>query len=283
MREGFLAQSRRFEAKNTLPRDRNKLSWMKYLQDGERALCLQKYLVGVCGNANEGTPKGDTFECQRWGPENDRLASFDGIHMVDYVTSSGAPQVHSHTLEESIGRQVRQLRTRLGLTGAEFAAAAQISTSMLSKIETGQISASLQTLQSIATALNVPIANLFAIHEPRQDCSFVPANSGVTIERRGTKAGHKYQLLGHSLDREIAVEPYLITLAQDAVPYTSFQHEGLEIIYMLTGQVTYRHGDTSHTLNPGDTLFFDSSAPHGPETLHSLPMTYLSIIIYRRD
>jgi transcriptional regulator with XRE-family HTH domain len=203
--------------------------------------------------------------------------------MAGYATSSGAPKIRPKTLEEAIGRQVRRLRSKIGLTGAEFASAAGISTSMLSKIETGQISASLQTFQSIATALNVPIAALFVSHESRQDCSFVPANQGVTIERQGTKAGHKYQLLGHMLDRELAVEPYLITLAEDAVPYTSFQHEGLEIIYMLSGQVTYRHGDLSYILSPGDTLFFDASAPHGPEELHALPMTYLSIIIYPRD
>jgi transcriptional regulator with XRE-family HTH domain len=204
------------------------------------------------------------------------------ISVNDYDTSSGAPKVRTKTLEEAIGRQVRHLRGKIGFTGAEFAAAAGISTSMLSKIETGQISPSLQSLQLIAKALNVPIARLFEAPEVREDCSYVPANQGVTIERRGTKAGHKYQLLGHSLDREIAVEPYLITLAQDAVPYTAFQHEGLEIIYMLTGKVTYRHADVAYTLNPGDTLFFDARAAHGPEGLHELPMTYLSIIIYPR-
>jgi transcriptional regulator with XRE-family HTH domain len=85
--------------------------------------------------------------------------------MSDYKTGSGAPQTQMRTLEEAIGRQVRHLRTKLGLSGAEFAAAAGISASMLSKIETGQISASLQTLQAIATALNVPIASLFAVYE----------------------------------------------------------------------------------------------------------------------
>src|SRR3974390_23096 len=117
--------------------------------------------------------------------------------MTDYTTGSGGPQTHTRTLEEAIGRQVRQLRTKLGMSGAEFAPAAGISPSMLSKIETGQISASLQTLPSIALALNAPIASLFSVYEEHQDCSFVPSGHGVTIDRRGTKAGHRYQLLGH--------------------------------------------------------------------------------------
>jgi transcriptional regulator with XRE-family HTH domain len=204
--------------------------------------------------------------------------------MIDYVTGSGAPRATAPTLEEALGRQIKQLRTNLGLTGAEFASAAAISASMLSKIETGQISPSLQTLQGIAHALNVPIANLFSGHDRHhQDCSFVPAGTGVTIDRRGTKAGHRYQLLGHSLDGDVVVEPYLITLMDDAVPYTAFQHAGIEMIYMLTGQVTYRHGDRYYDLKPGDTLLFDSTALHGPDRLKELPMTYLSVIIYPRS
>jgi hypothetical protein len=31
---------------------------------------------------------------------------------------------------------------------------------------------------------------------------------------------------------------------------------------------------------PGDSLFFDADAPHGPEVLISLPARYLSIICY---
>ena len=81
----------------------------------------------------------------------------------------------------------------------------------------------------------------------------------------------------------IAVEPYLISLSKDAIPYTAFQHEGLELIYMLSGSVRYRHVDRSYLLQPGDTLFFDSSGSHGPEELLSSGVQYLSIIIYPRS
>jgi DNA-binding XRE family transcriptional regulator/uncharacterized RmlC-like cupin family protein len=200
-----------------------------------------------------------------------------------YTTSSNAPPQMRRTLEQTLGSHIRSLRKKLGLSGAKFAAAAGVSTSLLSKIETGQISASLNTLQAIARVLDVPIASLFAAYDDRQDCSYVPAGQGVTIDRRGTKAGHRYQLLGHSLGGAIAVEPYLITLAEDAVPYTGFQHEGVELIYMLSGEVDYRHGQSIHTLRAGDTLFFDARALHGPEYLRKLPATYLSIITYARD
>jgi transcriptional regulator with XRE-family HTH domain len=200
-----------------------------------------------------------------------------------YVTGSNAPGIAQRSLEQAIGAQVRTHRTRLGLKAADLAAAAGISGSLMSKIETGQVSASLSTLQAVAVALNVPLAQFFAAAEDQRDCSYVRHGQGVVIERRGTKAGHQYTLLGHSVSGELVVEPYLITLSREAVPYTAFQHAGVELIYMLTGRVIYRHADKSYELGPGDTLMFDATAAHGPEELVELPMTYLSIITYARN
>jgi transcriptional regulator with XRE-family HTH domain len=201
----------------------------------------------------------------------------------DYVTGSSAPGVARRSLEQAIGGEVRAHRTRLGLKATDLAAAAGISGSLMSKIETGQVSASLSTLQAVANALNVKLAQFFAAAEDQRDCSYVRAGQGVVIERRGTKAGHQYTLLGHSISGELVVEPYLITLSREAVPYTAFQHEGVELIHMLTGRVVYRHADKTYALGPGDTLMFDATAAHGPEELTELPMTYLSIIAYTRN
>ncbi|MDF2995960.1 MAG: transcriptional regulator, family [Xanthobacteraceae bacterium] len=198
-------------------------------------------------------------------------------------TGSGAPAASDRTLEQALGLQVRAVRRGLDLTVSDLASAAGISVGMLSKIENGLISPSLGTLQAISNVLNVPLSTLFAGFEEKRDCSFVPAGQGVHIERRGTKVGHQYELLGHALGGEVAVEPYLITLSEEAVPYTGFRHAGVEFIHMLSGEVIYRHGDRVYHLRPGDSLLFDSGANHGPEELLVRPMTYLSIIVYPRE
>jgi len=201
----------------------------------------------------------------------------------DLTTGSSAPAEQDRTLERTIGGQVRSLRRRLDLSVSDLASAAGISAGMLSKIENGQISASLGTLQSIAAALSTPMSTLFAAFDEKRDCSFVKSGQGVVIERRGTKVGHVYQLLGAALGGDVVVEPYLITLREDAVPYTGFRHAGTEFIYMLSGEVVYRHGEETYRLTPGDSMLFDSSALHGPEELVKTPMTYLSIIVYPRQ
>jgi transcriptional regulator with XRE-family HTH domain len=199
-------------------------------------------------------------------------------------TGSRAPsELSTRALEASIGFEVRRLRKSMELTVSQLGLMAGISAGMLSKIENGSISPSLSTLNALARALNVSMSSLLAESEERRDCSFVKAGQGVRIERRGTKAGHLYDLLGHSLAGSIAVEPFLITLKRDAQPYTNFRHAGVEFIYMLSGKVRYRHAEGTYVLKPGDALFFDAAARHGPEELIEAPMQYLSIIIYPRQ
>ncbi|SNB72123.1 transcriptional regulator, XRE family with cupin sensor [Arboricoccus pini] len=200
----------------------------------------------------------------------------------DLTTGSGAPAIVERPLEQALGHEIRQLRRRHDMTVNELATAAGISSGMLSKIENGQISPSLATLQMLAVALSVPITALFSSFEERRDCSFVKAGQGVPIERRGTKIGHLYELLGHVSSSDVIVEPYLITLKEEAEAYVSFQHAGMELIYMLSGELIYRHGGKSYHMRQGDTLLFDAGALHGPETLIERPCNYLSIIMYQR-
>jgi transcriptional regulator with XRE-family HTH domain len=187
-----------------------------------------------------------------------------------------------NNLEVAIGHEVRAFRKKLGLTVADLAAASGISLGMLSKIENGNISPSLGTLQALSRALGVPVTGFFRRFEENRSAVYVKAGTGMEIERRGTRAGHQYKLLGHIGDNTsgVTVEPYLIELNAESDVFPTFQHEGMEFLYMLEGEVQYRHGNLLYTLQPGDSLFFNADAPHGPEVLSRLPIRFLSIISY---
>lgn len=187
-----------------------------------------------------------------------------------------------NVLEVAIGHEVRAFRKKLGITVADLAAATNISLGMLSKIENGITSPSLTTLRSLSRALGTPLTSFFRRFEEERNAVFVKAGQGVDVERRGTRAGHQYTLLGHvgSNSAGVMVEPYLITLSEASDVFPTFQHGGMEFLYMLEGEVVYRHGNELYRMTPGDSLFFDADAPHGPEELTRLPIRYLSIISY---
>ena len=188
----------------------------------------------------------------------------------------------ANNLEMAIGHEVRTYRKKLGITVADLAAATGMSVGMLSKIENGNIAPSLTALQALSKALGMPITAFFKGFEEPKSASFVKAGEGVNLERRGTRAGHHYSLLGHIENNTsgVVVEPYLITLNAESDVFPTFQHEGMEFLYMLEGEVVYRHGDSLYRMRMGDSLFFDADAPHGPEELVTLPARYLSIISY---
>ncbi len=185
-------------------------------------------------------------------------------------------------LEVAIGREVKSYRKQHGITVAELAKSTGLSIGMLSKIENGMTSPSLTTLQTLAHALSVPLTSFFKGFEESREAVHVKAGEGLEADRRGTRAGHQYNLLGHigANTSGVIVEPYIITLSEKSDVFPDFQHDGIELIYMLEGEVEYRHGDNTFLLEPGDSLFFDADAPHGPQKHLKLPARYLSIISY---
>lgn len=191
-------------------------------------------------------------------------------------------ETQEKNLEMAIGRSVREHRKARGMTVADLAGATGLSVGMLSKIENGVTSSSLNTLQTLSSALSVPITSFFRRFEEKRAAVHVKAGTAVEMDRAGTRAGHHYSLLGHlgANHSGVVVEPYLISLNEKSDIFPTFQHDGIELLYMLDGEVLYRHGDQSFHLRPGDSLFFDADAPHGPEELIRLPIRYLSVISY---
>ena len=186
-------------------------------------------------------------------------------------------------LEAAIGQEVRDFRQAKRITVRELSEQTGLSLGMLSKIENGITSPSLKTLQLLANALSVPVTALFRRYEENREVIHTKAGGGVEIIREGTRAGHQYRMLGHigANSSGVFTEPYIITLSHESDVFPTFQHDGLELLYVLQGQVKYRHGSELYHLCPGDSLFFDADAPHGPEILVDLPVKFLAVISYK--
>jgi transcriptional regulator with XRE-family HTH domain len=185
------------------------------------------------------------------------------------------------SLERYLGNVIRELRQRDHLTIADVAAQAGISRGMLSKIENGQASTSLDALSRIAQALGVSLAHLFRHYDvPSGGAQLVKRNEGMEVVRRGTKRGHTYHLLAYDKGPKKTFEPFLITMDDASEVFPSFEHPGNEFIYMLEGKIEYRHGKQTYMLEPGDALSFRGDVPHGPERLVTVPIRFLSVIVY---
>jgi transcriptional regulator with XRE-family HTH domain len=180
-----------------------------------------------------------------------------------------------------VGATVKRLRTAQGLTLGELARSAAISPAMLSRLEHGDVSPSLETLAALAEALGTSCATLLRDADAiASDAQLVRKGEGLEVVRRGTRRGHTYHLLASDRGPRKSFEPFLVTLTDKSELFPEFEHAGHEIIHILEGSLRYRHGAEIFLLKPGDTLTFRGDLPHGPDKLLKLPVRMLSIIIY---
>jgi DNA-binding XRE family transcriptional regulator len=186
-------------------------------------------------------------------------------------------------LGQVIANHVRSRRLEIGLTVGQLAERTGISKGMLSKIENAQTSPSLTTLERLSSALDMPVTSLFRGLAEERDAVFVKAGSGPEIVRKGTRAGHTYQLLGSLRGPYKRVEPLLVSLVESTEVFPLFQHPGVEMLYMLEGIMEYSYGREHYRMEKGDTLQFEGDIPHGPTRLVKLPIRFLSITIYSGD
>ncbi|MEP9396639.1 helix-turn-helix domain-containing protein [Mesorhizobium sp. KR2-14] len=182
-------------------------------------------------------------------------------------------------LQAAVGREIRSLRLGFGMNLQELAAEAGISASTLCRVEKGSISPSLDTLQALSSAFQVPLARLFRGFEKGNRVRLMKAGDGIEIGHGDT--GFQRRLFRHVGSDGMAVELGLLTASTLPERLPTFRREGLELLYLLEGEITYRHGNALYRMAPGDCLFLDTGEPHGPHELAKLPMRLLSMVCYR--
>jgi len=183
-----------------------------------------------------------------------------------------------------LGRTARRLRESQNLTLADVAGRADISSAMLSRLETGRVSPSLETIVALSKALGVTASVLLQrVGADDGGAQLIRAGEGLETVRSGTRRGHTYHLLAAQRGPRKVFEPFLVTLNDRSEVFPGFQHPGVEFIHMLSGILHYRHGRHSYVLKPGDTLTFRGDIAHGPERLEKVPIRMLSMIIYANE
>ena len=161
---------------------------------------------------------------------------------------------------KSFGEKVRALRMQRGLTLADLAKKTQRSISLLSQIENDNISPSFSSMQTIADALEVPLAQIIS-QEPsaeERDSYHIKESERKVLMTRGEV---QHQLLSRGLPLSFEFNVVEVPPGASTGDYL-YAHEGEECGLLLEGELVVESGRQVHHLKPGDSITMKSSLPH---------------------
>jgi DNA-binding transcriptional MerR regulator len=157
---------------------------------------------------------------------------------------------------DSPGIRFRRLRQRKGLSLLQVAQATNVSVGFLSALERGQMRASIATMQRIARFYGT---NVHSFYEPtsKENSRLVRPGERKILE---TTKGVRMELLAWG---NTAMECELFRVKSGAGSGESYTHEGEEFLHILRGEFEiWLNKDEHYRLQPGDSLYFQSSTPH---------------------
>lgn len=184
-----------------------------------------------------------------------------------------------------IGKKIRELRKKGGLVLQDLSDRTGLSKPLLSQIEKEMVSPPIATLLKISKALNTNIGFFFQNDGSEERVVVVRKDESKVIDSRylgREESGYYYEALAYKKSKKY-MEPFLVEFKRKkADQLTYFNHEGEEFIYLLEGRLEFRTEDQQVLLNPGDSLYFESSIPHAYRALGRKNAKALSVIYSAR-
>lgn len=177
--------------------------------------------------------------------------------------------INSNQALDAVGPRLKRLRLRRDITLADLAEQTGISTSTLSRLESGLRRPTLEQLLPLAKVHGVTLDELVdapPTGDPRINLRPVACKDGSTIlpltRRPGGVQAYKF-ILPRGNDQQ---EPHM------------HSHDGYDWIYVLNGTLRLVLGERDLLLKPGEVAEFDTRTPHWFGATSAEPVEYLSLV-----
>jgi transcriptional regulator with XRE-family HTH domain len=154
---------------------------------------------------------------------------------------------------ESVGPRLRDLRTRRGRTLADVADETGVSVSTLSRLESGLRRPSLDLLLPLAQAYRVPLDDLVG----------APASGDPRVHPRPVQRRDRIVIPLTRHGEGIDAFKLILPGRSSAAAIQQNAHAGYEWLYVLSGTLHLKLGDTVTALTVGEAAEFDTRTPHG--------------------
>lgn len=163
-------------------------------------------------------------------------------------------------IERRVAERIRGLRRQRGMTLQKLAERANVSKSMISKVERGEASPSATTMSRLADGLGVSISNLLGERDRHDMVVQRAADQPVHKDRESgwTRRTLSPAIPSNGLDIILCTVPTGGTYG----PIDGHRYGVDEHVVITKGQVGATIGNVEHILKPGDALYYQAHVSH---------------------
>ncbi len=183
-------------------------------------------------------------------------------------------------LNREIGERVKGVRLLNELSGEEFAKRVGATPEQLAKYESGTADIPVSFLHDVSHRFEISMTELLTGEGAKLSVySVVRKGKGVGVNRR---QGYDYRSLAYNFAGRL-IDPFHITVEPkpEGTPASMATHAGQEFHYVLEGVMRLKIAKYETILHEGDSIYFDSTFPHGMEAVGGKPVHLLVVITGR--
>jgi acetyl-CoA synthetase len=181
---------------------------------------------------------------------------------------------------EKIAERISEMRKILGYSIAEMAKETEVSEEAYISYESGKVDLPFTFIHKCAQACGVELTDLLEGHSAKL--------SGYTVTRKGdglttaSEDGITIQDMAPLFRKKLAT-PYWVTYEYSEElqnkPINTVTHAGQEFDMVVKGSMKIRIGEKEEILHEGDSVFFNSSTPHGMIAIDGADCVFLAMIM----
>lgn len=174
-------------------------------------------------------------------------------------------------MNEDIGRKIKNLRLRNGLTQQELADRAELTKGFISQLERGQVSPSVESLLDLIEILGSTPAEFFSEGEEEQ----VVFGTGDYFEKVDEAGNSRKWIVPNAQKNQM--EPLLVVVQPHATLEEDNPHVGEEFGYCLSGRLALYLGDKVYHVKAGESFYYQAKTRHRIANPGAKPAKFLWI------
>ncbi|MBE6924722.1 MAG: cupin domain-containing protein [Ruminococcaceae bacterium] len=179
-----------------------------------------------------------------------------------------------------VAQRIRELREVSGFTVEEMAARTNTTVEEYLQCEAGDRNLSVAFLYRCTLSFGVDMGDLLEGRSPKL------RSYDLTRKGEGQRIEEAHHMIGYNLAADfrnrIALPLYMEMKYREGAEYEDIQltsHEGQECDIVIRGHMKIQIGGRTEILHPGDTIYYDSSTPHGMIAVDGEDCAFYAIVL----